>query len=225
MGALYQITFLNGKSYIGITSCSVKRRMILHLHHARKGRACALHRAIRKYGEHSFIARTLLIADDWDYLREMEKRAIQSFSTVAPSGYNLTLGGEGVLGVKRSEQTRSKLSENAKALSVIRNGLPGRIGNQATLGYHHTTEAKKKIAAANTGAIFTDERRTKIGRSKLGNKNCLGKIWTADERLRQSLAQRGRIFSDSAKMKMSAAKIGKPWTIARRVAQDKKTTS
>src|SRR5882672_24057 len=90
---LYKITFLNGKSYIGITSNTLKRWMILHFHHAKKGRDCPLHRAIRKYGKKSISVQILLVTGDWSYLCEMEKKAIVAFGTLISHGYNLSPGG------------------------------------------------------------------------------------------------------------------------------------
>ena len=167
MGCLYQLTFQSGKSYIGITSKTLKRRLIVHKSHARTGRNMPLHKAIRKYDH--FDSKMLVIADDWKYLCDLEKKAILAFDTVTPNGYNVSLGGEGVIGVPRSDDTRRKISERTKKLSIIKNGLPGRIGNKATLGYRHTDEAKKKIAEAGIGRVFSEQSKKKMSLSKMGH--------------------------------------------------------
>lgn len=64
----------------------------------KEGRNQALQNAIRKYGAEAFTRRVLVIADDWDYLCDLERKAIIAFDTLAPRGYNLTVGGEGVVG-------------------------------------------------------------------------------------------------------------------------------
>lgn len=69
----------------------------------------ALYSAIRKYGAENFYVKTLLIADDWNYLCEIERRAIVSFKTFSPDGYNLTPGGEGVVG-SRDSRVRALIS-------------------------------------------------------------------------------------------------------------------
>jgi hypothetical protein len=50
--------------------------------------------------------RELVISDDYDYLKEMEVKAIAAFSTKVPLGYNMTDGGDGVVGVVITEENR-----------------------------------------------------------------------------------------------------------------------
>lgn len=92
MGCLYMLTSPSGKSYIGISRNTAKQRFRGHVNTTHP---TAIHLAILKYGEKAFTPKTLLIADDLDYLKEMERRAIASFGTVSPKGYNLTGGGDG----------------------------------------------------------------------------------------------------------------------------------
>jgi hypothetical protein len=94
MGCLYQLTSPSGKSYIGITTKTAEERFELHVKHERDGRRNAIHAAIKKYGACTFKVKTLLIANDLEYLRLMERRAIKVFNTMAPHGYNLSMGGE-----------------------------------------------------------------------------------------------------------------------------------
>jgi hypothetical protein len=114
-GALYQLTFPNGKSYIGITAGKPALRFRRHLATAkwekqRGNRAvCA---AIRKHGMP--VPHILAIADDWNYLTDIEKKAIIAFGTKAPGGYNLTDGGDGAHGVTRSEKERAVIGRLSK---------------------------------------------------------------------------------------------------------------
>lgn len=113
MGCLYKLTSPSGKSYIGISSKSTEARWAKHVEHALgKREAGALYNALRKYGPHSFIVETLAIAK-FDYLRELEKRAIRSFGTLYPNGYNVALGGEGWIG-PRNNEFRAKSSRGQK---------------------------------------------------------------------------------------------------------------
>lgn len=100
-GALYRVMCaVNNKSYIGITTHTAKYRWSRHVSDAigQRGRG-ALANAIRKYGRQSFLLETLVVSDDWDYLCELERNAIVAFQTRSPHGYNLTIGGEGVVGL------------------------------------------------------------------------------------------------------------------------------
>lgn len=100
MGELYCLTSPSGRSYIGITSKTAQARFVAHVRDATyvKGGVVAIHRAIRKYGPSGFKVRTLVVADDLEYLRVLEQRAIAAFKTLSPHGYNLTVGGDGVRG-------------------------------------------------------------------------------------------------------------------------------
>jgi group I intron endonuclease len=114
MGCLYILRSPNGKAYVGITSKTLEGRWAEHLQRVKEGRAQALQNAIRKYGADKFEARVLVIADDWDYLCDLERRAIAAFGTLSPKGYNLTAGGEGVVGRVHTEQAAANMSAGQK---------------------------------------------------------------------------------------------------------------
>ena len=110
MSCLYQIIFPDGKSYIGITHKTAKERFKQHYALAiSKKKNYAVYRALRQHDHSVFDVRTLVIANDWDYLCKLEVRAIKSFNTQIPHGYNLTIGGEGVAGNICTEATRAKM--------------------------------------------------------------------------------------------------------------------
>ncbi len=87
----------NGKSYIGITSRTAKKRWQEHLSRARLGvrdnRICA---AIRKYGEDAFDLQSLIQADTEEAVRSFETQFIKKYDTYK-NGYNCNLGGAGFL--------------------------------------------------------------------------------------------------------------------------------
>lgn len=208
--SLYRLTFPNGKSYIGITSGAVKRRVAKHVSQAKEGRRSAVSQAIRKYG--AFKTEILVVAGDWSYLCDLEQRAIAAFKTLAPHGYNLTSGGEGVLGVRKTKEQRE-----AHSAAVRGKGM----GNQRALGYRHTDEAKKKISDAGVGREFSAERRAKIGATKIGNKYSLGRTVSAETKEKIAAAQRGipRPYA-----RIGDIVRGKPWSAARRAAQKAKSS-
>ena len=87
MGALYRITFPNGKSYIGITSKTAGQRLAVHSYEARRGTKLPLYHAMRKYGADCIALHTLALADDWQELCGMERAAIAEQHTRSPDGY------------------------------------------------------------------------------------------------------------------------------------------
>lgn len=190
MGILYSLTFPNGKKYIGITSKSLRRRLVTHASHARCGRDYCLQRAIRKYGIERVVAETLVVASDWDYLCDLEKRAVNSFATLSPGGYNISAGGEGVTGIKKSPEQRAAMSERGKGKNK---------GNKFSLGYRHTAEAIKKISEAGRRRVLSAESRAKIGASKIGNKNCVGRRYTAEQRRKLSESVKAALATKRAR--------------------------
>jgi group I intron endonuclease len=94
MGCLYKITSPSEKAYIGITLGSFDERWKQHQKPAKPGRRSAIKDAISKHGAASMRCEVLVIADDAEYLAELERKAIVAFGTLAPNGYNLTGGGE-----------------------------------------------------------------------------------------------------------------------------------
>jgi group I intron endonuclease len=110
MGCLYRITSPSGKHYLGITSKTAQERWKVHVKRTREGRSQALNDAIKKYGADAFTVETLVIADKWDYLCDLERKAIAAFNTKAPNGYNLTDGGEGIVGRVHTETASKNMS-------------------------------------------------------------------------------------------------------------------
>lgn len=111
MGILYRLTFPNGKVYIGITTESLGRRVQRHIAYARSNRPYALSAAIRKYGEESFAAEVIGMANAWGELVKLEIDAIREHGSLCPNGYNMTAGGEGSLHVTPTEEKRAKISQ------------------------------------------------------------------------------------------------------------------
>lgn len=151
MGCLYQLTSPSGKSYIGISTKTCDQRWNKHVEHAMGKRdAGALYNALRKYGPANFSRRTLAIADDWNYLCYLERRAIEVFGSKYPNGYNLAPGGEGVTG-PRDDRTKALISEAQKRRFAnpserARLAAFGKKGNDAMrspIGYKAPWEVKK----------------------------------------------------------------------------------
>ena len=74
-------------------------------------------RALHKYGEENFVWVVLEECDSREQLDEREIYWIKTLNTKAPNGYNLTDGGEGVLGFHLSFETRAKIAASNKGKS------------------------------------------------------------------------------------------------------------
>lgn len=203
MGCLYRIDFPSGKSYIGITSKTAEHRFIKG--HCNRASNFAVHGAIKKYGIDAARLSTIVIADDWEYLCELEKKAIAAYETLAPNGYNLTAGGEGVIGLKMSEEAKAKMSEAKK-------GKPSTFS-----GKKHSASAKEKLRAANLGKKQSQELIAKRTAWQLGHKY--------DEAFcaKVSAAKKAKNFkfSEESKEKMRLSHLGhkqSPESIAKRKA-------
>ncbi len=132
---LYAITNqVNGKQYIGISS-KVARRWLEH----KSGMGSKLvYQAKKKYGIEALKFDILCEGCEED-IKSLEVALIEKYGTLAPGGYNLTEGGEGTVGWRHSESTRTKMSEDRRG-----------EGN-AMYGKKHSEKTRKKIASKAKG--------------------------------------------------------------------------
>ena len=163
---IYKATFPNGKMYIGKTTKTLEERMRQHKSDSKRHKNYAFYNAMNKYG---FDNIKWEIIDDTAKneieLSQKEIYWIKYYNTYIhasnSNGYNTTLGGEGVSGLKYSEESKENLSK-------IRQGE----GN-SFYGRHHTDETKEKISKSklgkykgkdnpNYGNKLTDEQKNKI---------------------------------------------------------------
>jgi group I intron endonuclease len=203
---IYRLTnTTNGKIYVGLTTKSLKRRWSSHCSAARRGVETLLYRAIRKYGESAFTR---------DVIEETTKQTIhereQHWISVLRPAYNMTKGGEGVLGHVHSELTRQKLRERAKYRHPCSAETRKKI-SESKRGVRASDTARRNMSATRKGTLnhfygrnHTDEARAKIGKTHQG------KIVSDESRKKMSDAHRGKTLSAETRAKMSAARRGKP---------------
>lgn len=113
---IYKITNReNGKLYIGITTCGYKARWYKHCSDAYRGSQYPLHLAINKYNPEGFNVEVIETCNSIEQLKEREIYWISELKTLSSqNGYNVSLGGESSYGVKRSVETRLKISNSKK---------------------------------------------------------------------------------------------------------------
>lgn len=116
IGYIYKHTSPSGSSYIGKSLDVIGKRWQDHVRAAYdekyKEYNYPLQRAIRKYGEDSFVTEILEDNVPEDLLPELEILYIEKYDTFY-NGYNQTKGGEGVSG-ERSEQAKENIAKANK---------------------------------------------------------------------------------------------------------------
>jgi group I intron endonuclease len=144
---VYEAKFPNGKRYIGLTTKTLKRRMIEHKHHSKYSNT-RFYNAVRKYGWENITWSVIAKCSTEEEMKEKEIQYIKDFRTLERDfGYNLREGGDGGT---HSEETKRKISIKN---SGENNPMYGRTGDQ-----HH-----------NTGRKFSEEHRRKLSEAHMGH--------------------------------------------------------
>lgn len=144
---------VNGMLYIGITTKNLEHRWKMHLNWARSMKPYKLHEALNILGKDNFLIEQIDSAEDFKSLKDLEKKYIKSYNCIYPNGYNLTAGGQGVLGIKFSNETKKRLSE----LGKIR-------GNKNMI----TKEAIEKSRISRTGKKRTVAQKMTMAKNRIG---------------------------------------------------------
>jgi group I intron endonuclease len=142
---------INNKLYIGITGRPLAVRKRRHFHASASGRGAIFGAAIRRYGKDNFNFRPLLVCPDLSYANYAERALIALYKPE----YNLTAGGDGVLGFKLSDEAKKKIGETHK-------------GCKHWLGRKHKEETKAKMSAARTAYWASKEHSRKKYQRKEG---------------------------------------------------------
>lgn len=155
----------NEKGYVGKTKRALEQRVKEHLKAARDGADQLFARAIRKHGSEAFEWSVLVEVpgDSEDDLDAREREMIAFYETHGPKGYNLTDGGEGVRGLKHTEDAKRRMSINR---SGAKNGNWGGLSEEHKC---HVSEGRRGKGMGNKNAQgfkHTEEARQKIGRSQ-----------------------------------------------------------
>jgi len=171
MGIIYILeNKINGKCYVGQTIQDFNRRIKNH-----KSSRTLIGNALRKYGIDNFIK--TLIEVPAEELNELEIKYIKEHNSISPNGYNLTYGGDkppSHKGLKRSEETKKKLSETKLG---EKNPMFGKHPSEEHrrkmsemkgdknpfFGKHHTEEARIKMSNSHKGVPLSKEHREHLG--------------------------------------------------------------
>lgn len=245
IGYIYLLTNRNnGKSYIGFTT-NPKRRKSGHCSRAKTGsHKFILSNAIRKHGWETFDWQIIDQHEDAQYAKTvLEPKYIKEYNTYYKNGkgYNMTWGGEGTLGYRRTPEEikamrlrnrgRKPSPEQCERISERTRGE-----NNPNYGKIASDFTKEKISAGVKRAyvegrlISPFKSPEHAQRVRQMSKN---RVYTPETRLRMSIAQRGRkgkphteehkqymrklmtgrVFSEATRRKMPTAHAYYLWTI------------
>lgn len=152
---IYKAT-VNRKSYIGKTINSFNIRLSHHKSCVNKKKSkIYFHCSIRKYGWDK-VKWEILEDDitDFEYLKKREQFYIKKYNTLAPNGYNLTIGGDGTFGYKHTKETKRKVS-------LHHHNVKG--NNNPMYGKNHSQKTKEKISKGRMGK-YAGENNSFFGR-------------------------------------------------------------
>lgn len=198
MGSIYVITNnINQKQYVGMTTKTLNQRLHEHV----KASSCLKNsmlicRAIYKYGKENFSIDLLESCADMKNLPDLERKWIQDMKTYVHEhpehGYNVTLGGEGQLGLKHTQKTKEK----------IKLAMTGHLN--PFYGKKHSPQVIELIKEKNTGRKFTIEQREKL------SKALIGRVCSDEQKQKSSISNRGQKRSIETCKRISDSKRGKP---------------
>ena len=210
IGGIYKIqNVVNGKCYIGSAKSfrtrfrKHKNVLVKNAHHSIK-----LQRAWNKHGEDAFIFQPIIFCEPKNLLF-YEQQAIDAYNSYC-DGYNATIKANSALGVKRSDETKAKISvskagiklstEHKKAISDGNKGKKRSDETKEKIRTVNTGVKKSKshienIRKANLGKKYNDETKAKISASLIGNKRALGNVLSTETRDKMSVAHKGKAQS------------------------------
>lgn len=239
---------INGKSYIG-SAVNLKSRESKHKSDLSKNKhhSIKLQRSWNKYGKQNFIFDILEIVLNKNDLIEKEQFWIDLYGSYK-NGFNCCGIAGSILGIKRSEETRAKMSnanklrapvsdETRKKMSEIMLNISvetrAKMSSAAKSRPLISESTRKKLSDSVKNMVFTDEIRSKISnglkgktksdehKAKLSASAKLRASVSNETRKKISEAGKGRIFSDEHKARLSASvKLGKQKALVADCLQD-----
>jgi len=204
MGCCYiAVSDTTEKVYVGMTSKTLEWRKKYHKYDMNK-LDYKFQRALRKYGWEDFYWTKVFESDDINVLKKREIMLIQLYNSFK-NGYNSTLGGDGCVGVKMSEETKKKMSETKKGIKKTEEHK--RKISESLKGHCFTEITKKKISEKLKGIKRSEETRIKISEAqKVVKKGIKRDIYYVQKFLGKNNPFYGKKHSEETKKKMSETK-------------------
>lgn len=226
IGYVYRITnLINNKIYIGITTCSIKKRWNEHKHsYLKNKKSTHLYSALKKYGHENFKIESIKKCYSYNQLYRSEIFFIKKFnSNNRLIGYNNSTGGEySSKGMKHSEATKKKLSEIQKGKHYSPATEFGKGEKHFNYGRRLADCIKEKISKSNKGKKLSEETKEKLRKYKGENHWGYGRKLSEETKNKIGLANRGRKHTDEFKAKISFLKRGNKNMLGKRHTQETK---
>jgi group I intron endonuclease len=198
MYAVYIITnTVNSKQYVGIAS-DLERRWKRH-RNANEGQL--IHKAIKKYGVDAFVFTHIADAFDTESAKMIERMLIIEHNTKMPHGYNMTDGGDGTMGMAKTEEHKQKLRESNKK-AYKNKALREKIGEAISKAKKGKPSAKKGIPSGRKGIAHSLEHSAKIKQS----------LNTPESKAKHSASAK-KAFSDPQWKAEQSARVKAIWAI------------
>ena len=200
------INTVTGKRYVGITTKTVAARWRRHVNDRfcrRSSRLIA--KALCKYGPQAFEVEHIACARTVDELKALERLLIQQHQTLAPMGYNLTGGGDGMHAPAPTlrEELRARAIGHRFRSAADRDKAGARSGPENPFyGRRHSLESLAAMSAAKRGKVQSLETRAKRGASLKGI------VFTEERRQRISAAKKGKPRRDREKLAEMCRNLG-----------------
>lgn len=133
------------------------------------------------------------VDEDFAFLVEMER--IDQLRRLGVGICNLTDGGEGLSGLKHSEETKRKMSASQRG------------ENHNMFGKQHSEETRQRMSAAKRGKPKTAEHARKVAQALIGTKR------SDESKRKMSEAKIGKKLSDEHRQRLSEVRQGKAQAI------------
>ena len=141
---VYLLRFPNEKCYVGVSRDPINR-LKTHWYRAKGKGNMALGNALLKHGEP--IIQILHEVSSYEEAFDLEIKEISKRKTISPKGYNMTKGGEGVVGLPEEQR---RIGEEKRYISYMKN----------------TTVEQRRENACKMRACWTSESMAKMKKAK-----------------------------------------------------------
>ncbi len=175
-----------GKAYIGSTSQSFRKRWNTHKSDLRKGKhhSPRLQNAWNKYTEFRFEFKILEVVpkEEWvdnKYLLDIEQIYLDTYQPE----YNICKIANSLLGTKRSEEARLKMSVAQKGRVQSEDTKKRRSETLKNIGHKPSVECTYKATQTRLGVPRSEETKAKLRQSNLGktlskeSRDKISKVW------------------------------------------------
>ena len=185
------ISFVDGKKYVGWHATN-------NLEDGYLGSGKYIKAAIQKHGKENFKREIIEYCNEHNVL-EREIHWVKTLDTKFPNGYNLTIGGDGKVGFKASEETRIKM-RNAQ-LGEKNHNFGKRFSEEIKekMKKPHapmSAETKQKLSNTKRDKKLSKEHRKNISNGLMGHtfsKESIEKITNSNKNKKRSPETRERM--------------------------------